>query len=55
MIALIIIGAIVGLLLIAIFLPITIDLSYDSEFLIKIKYSGITVFDNKKSEKKQKT
>lgn len=54
MIALIIIGAIVGLLLIAIFLPITIDVSYDSEFLIKIKYSGITVFDNKKSEKKQK-
>ncbi|MBQ8794017.1 MAG: hypothetical protein IJZ63_04665, partial [Clostridia bacterium] len=29
-------------------------MSYDSEFLIKIKYSGITVFDNKKSEKKQK-
>lgn len=54
MIALIIIGAIVGLLLILLFLPITIDVSYDSEFLIKIKYSGITVFDNKKNEKKQK-
>lgn len=54
MIALIILGAIVGLLLILLFLPLTIDLSYGSEFLIKIKYSGITIFDNKKGHKKEK-
>lgn len=59
MIALIILGAVVGILLILMFLPLTVDLSYEDKFVLKIRYAGITLFDNnrteldKKSDKKQ--
>ncbi len=59
MIALIILGAIVGILLILLLLPMTVDLTFDSKLMLKIKYLGITLFDNqkrvpvKKSKKKK--
>ncbi len=55
MIALIIIGAIILLLAILLFLPVKIDLAYDKHFVLKIKYSGITVFNNQKKPKQKKT
>ena len=54
MIALIVVGAIVALILILLLLPLTLDFAYDGDFCVKVKYSGITIFDNKKSEEKAK-
>ncbi len=54
MIALIILGAIVAIILILLFLPLTIDLAYEGDLFIKLKYLGITVFDDQKSEEKER-
>lgn len=56
MIALIIFGAIVGILFILLLLSVTVDLTFDSKLMLKIKYLGITLFDNQKrvSVKKSK-
>lgn len=54
MIALYIIGAIIGIVLILLFLPLTIDLAYEGELLIKIRYLGITFKDNKRKKRKKK-
>ena len=53
MIALVVIGAIVALVVILLFLPLTMDLTYEGDLFIKLKYLGITVFDDQKSEKKK--
>ena len=53
MIALVVIGAIVALVVILLFLPLTMDLAYEGDLFIKLKYLGITVFDDQKSEKKK--
>lgn len=47
-IVLIILGIIICVFLLLIFLPLTVDLSYDENFILKIKFSGITFFDNEK-------
>ncbi len=59
MIAVIILGVVIGLLLILLLLPVTLDLKFDSELILKIKYMGITLFDTQKrvtvkKSKKQK-
>ncbi len=54
MIALIVLGVIVAILLCILFLPITVDLAFDGKMMLKIKYLGITLFDNKKSKTKPK-
>ena len=51
MIILIILGIIVLLLLLLLLLPLTIDLAFDNNFMLKVKYSGITVYDNTKKRK----
>ncbi len=53
-IALIIIVAIISLILLLLFLPLTVDLTYKKEFMLKIKYLGITIFSNKKRTKTKK-
>ena len=55
MIALIIVGVIFALLAVVLFLPITAEVSFDGEFLFKIKCLGIMIFDNKKIKKAKKT
>lgn len=54
MIALIIIGVIIFLLVLILCLPASVDLAYDDEFVLKVKYSGITLFDNSKKPKEKK-
>ena len=54
MTALIIIAAIILFLLILLFLPLTVDLSYSDKLLLKVKYSGITLFNNSKAKKTKK-
>lgn len=51
MIVLIILGVIILLLLLLLFLPLTVDLAFDNQFLLKVRYSGITVYDNTKKRK----
>ena len=51
MIALIIIGAVVVFIAILLFLPVKIDLNYDQNFALKIRYFGITVFNNQNNRK----
>lgn len=51
MIALIIFGVIVILLLLLLFLPLTVDLAFDNKLVLKVRYSGITVYDNTKKIK----
>ncbi|MBQ8740566.1 MAG: DUF2953 domain-containing protein [Clostridia bacterium] len=59
-ITLIVLGVIFCLLLLLLFLPLTVDINYENEFVLKIKYSGITFFDSekrvnlKKSKKKKR-
>lgn len=53
-IALIIIGAIICLLFLLLFLPLSVDLVYKSELVLKIKYFGIIVFNSKKRKKFKK-
>ena len=55
MIALYIIGAIIGIVSILLFLPLTIDLAYEGELLIKIRYLGITFKDNKRKKRNKKS
>ncbi len=56
MIAMIVLGIIVVLILLLLFLPLTIDLVFDSKLVIKIQYMGIKVFDSaKKASKKKKS
>lgn len=47
-ITLIILGAIICLLVLLLFLPLTVNLAFCDELILKIKYSGITVFDSEK-------
>lgn len=51
MIALIVLGAIMCFLLILCLLPLTINLVYEHELMLKIKYAGIILFDGKKGSK----
>lgn len=51
---LIVLGIIVGLLLLLLFLPLTVDLNFKNELRLKIKYSGITFFDSEKRVKLKK-
>lgn len=50
-ILLIVLGVIVGLVILCLFLPITVKLSYKDKLKFKIKYSGITLFNNQKKKK----
>lgn len=50
-ITLIILGAIIGLLLILLFLPLTVDFNFKNELWLKIKYFGITFFNSEKRVK----
>ncbi len=52
--SLIILGVIICLLLLLLFLPLTVDVNYENEFVLKIKYSGITFFDSEKRVKLKK-
>ena len=54
MIALIVVAAIIVLVFLLLFLPLTMDLVYDGDLFIKLKYLGITVFDDQKSEEKER-
>ncbi len=57
-IALIILSIVFGLLILLCILPLTVDLSFCDGLVLKIRYSGITVFDNAKRvkyKKKEKT
>lgn len=47
-IVLIILGIIICLFLLLLILPLTVDLSYDQNFVLKIKFSSITFFDSEK-------
>lgn len=51
----IILCVIICLLLLLLFLPLTVDINYDNEFVLKIKYSGITFFDSEKRVKLKKS
>ncbi len=54
-ITLIVLGVILALLSALLFLPVALDLAYKQKFVLKLKISGITIFDNqKKSKRKQK-
>lgn len=59
-IALIILVVVVCFLLFLLLLPLTVDLFFEDKLVLKIKYSGITIFDSqkksdlKKSEKSKK-
>ncbi len=55
MIALIIIGVIFVILLTLLLLPITVDLTFENHLMLKIKYLGITLFDNKKRTEPKKS
>ncbi len=55
MIALIILGVFICVLAILLLLPLTVDLVYEREFILKIKYLGITLFDNKKTAEPKKS
>ena len=50
-IALIVLGAIIALLLVLLFLPLSIDLTFAKELRFKIKYFGIIIFDSEKNVK----
>lgn len=54
MIALIIVGIIIFILILLLILPLTVDLICDDNFVLRIKYSGIKVFDNQKQPKQKK-
>lgn len=54
MIVLIILAAIVTILFAVLLLPITVELTFDGKFMLKIKYLEITLFDNQKSKKTSK-
>lgn len=54
MIALVIIGIIIFLVALLLILPLTVDLRYDNDFALKIKYVGITIFNNGKKAKPKK-
>ena len=54
MIALIVVGAIIALIFVLLFLPLTMDLVYEGDLFIKLKYLGITVLDDQKSEEKER-
>lgn len=47
-IVLIVLGVVICLLLLLLFLPLTVDLNFKNELILKIKYSGITFFDSEK-------
>ena len=53
-IALIVLGAIIALLLVLLFLPLSIDLTFAKELRFKIKYFGIIIFDSEKNVKLKK-
>lgn len=56
MIALVILGVIIALILFLLLLPISVDLFYNQSFVLKIKYLGITLYNNQKVKKtKNKT
>ena len=48
MIALVIFGIILFLIALLLFLPLTVDFEYDSQFVLLLKYAGVTVFDSQK-------
>ena len=48
MIALVVLGVILFLIALLLFLPLTVDLVYDSQFVLLLKYAGVTVFDSEK-------
>lgn len=54
MIALIILAVIAVVLLAVLFLPITVEMVFDGKFVLRIKYLGITLFDNQKEKKQSK-
>lgn len=51
MIVFIILGSIICFLLLLCLLPLTINLMYEDEFVFKIKYAGITLFNSEKEAK----
>ena len=51
MIVLIVLGAIALILLLLLFLPLTVYLSFDNKFVLKVRYFGIMVYDNTKKQK----
>ena len=53
-IALIVLGAIIALLLVLLFLPLSIDLTFAKELRFKIKYFGIIIFDSENNVKPKK-
>lgn len=53
-IALVVLGAIIALLLVLLFLPLSIDLTFAKELRFKIKYFGIIIFDSEKNVKLKK-
>ena len=55
MIALITIFAVVLVIAFLLLLPICVDVSFDHDIVLKIKYLGIILFDNKKQKKPKKT
>lgn len=54
-VVLIILGIIITLLVLLLILPLAIDLSFKDKFLLKIKYFGITVFNNQKKKTVKKS
>ena len=53
-IALIVLGAIIAILLVLLFLPLSIDLTFAKELRFKIKYFGIIIFDSENNVKLKK-
>lgn len=54
MIPLIIISVIFGLVLLALFGPISLDVKFDEDFYYKVKFFGISVYKSEKKEKNKK-
>lgn len=53
-ITLIVLSIVLGLLILLCFLPLTVDLAFCDELILKIRYSGITLFDSEKKVKPKK-
>ena len=54
-IALIILVVVVCFLLFLLLLPLTVDLFFEDKLVLKIKYSGITIFDSQKKSDLKKS
>ncbi len=52
-IVLIVLGVVFALVSALLFLPLAVDLSYQKGFVLKVKFSGITIFDNQKKSKRR--